>query len=66
MSVKKYNITREEQDTFALKSYDKSSYEQQSWESLIMKFYPLKLLLKMVKVIIKEDEDIFKNYSRKR
>lgn len=59
MSVKKYNITREEQDTFALKSYDKAANATKLGK-FNNEILPIKIASKNGEVIIKEDEDIFK------
>jgi acetyl-CoA C-acetyltransferase len=59
MSVKKYNITREEQDTFALNSYAKAAAATKNGK-FINEITPVKINSKNGEVIIDTDEDIFK------
>jgi acetyl-CoA C-acetyltransferase len=59
MSVKKYNITREEQDAFALSSYEKAANAVKSGK-FINEIIPVNQDTKNGQLEIKEDEDIFK------
>jgi acetyl-CoA C-acetyltransferase len=59
MSVKKYHITREEQDTFALHSYEKAAAATKSGK-FNAEIATIKIASKNGEVAIQEDEDIFK------
>ena len=58
-SVKKYNISREEQDAFALQSYEKAAKATKSGK-FINEIVTVKQATKNGEVEINEDEDIFK------
>lgn len=59
LSVKKYNITREEQDAFALQSYDKAANATKTGK-FTNEIVPISIASKNGKIEIVEDEDIFK------
>ncbi len=59
MSVKKYHITREEQDTFALHSYEKAAAATKSGK-FNAEIATIEIASKNGEVAIQEDEDIFK------
>jgi acetyl-CoA C-acetyltransferase len=58
-SVKKYNISREEQDAFALQSYEKAAKATKSGK-FINEIVTVKQATKNGEVELNEDEDIFK------
>lgn len=59
MSVKKYNISREEQDAFALHSYEKAAKATKSGK-FFNEIIPVKVASKNGEIEVIEDEDIFK------
>ncbi|MGZ3902369.1 MAG: acetyl-CoA C-acyltransferase [Bacteroidia bacterium] len=59
MCVKKYGLTREQQDEFALSSYDRATKATKSGK-FKNEIIPFKIVQKIGETIFQEDEDIYK------
>jgi len=57
--ARKYNLSREDQDEFALKSYEKATIATQTGK-FKNEIIPIEVMIKNGNVIVSEDEDIYK------